>query len=874
MNRKFINKVCCWIVMSLCCGSLWGQFLPPDTLINRAWRQSILFPQEKLHLHTDKSAYSAGENIWLRAYVVDAQSNRPMLKSRYVYVELLDPFGKVKERNRLKQDEQGAVYGYVALEDTLPTGTYTLRAYTRYMENAGEEYFFRKPVRIVNTLSRSISITPKWTRDNCLEFRLVNPVNNAPSKVYTTHLYTREGEIPHRRNDNKVTVTLGAAKLRGQYVLVQAGNYKEYIYLPQSIDYAVSFLPEGGSLLNGALSKVAFKALDAEGWGIPITGKVFDDRDSLVTTFKTLHTGMGWFSFIADASRRYYAVCHDYSGKEKTFPLPEVLTQGYGLKVERHRGKIICRILSAEGTRSDSLYLFVHQRGLPKYASLVLSGTTKLFENSAFDSGSLHFKLIDRYWNVLSERMLFILPQENKQLSASVFPDKPLHEAREKITLRVNVQNPDSTKVNGTCSIAVTNNEDVRPDSLNSLLTTLLLTSELKGHIENPSWYFSAPFDAYREEALDLLMLTQGWRCYPLSSKTLRGQMALPTIPFEESMTLSGQVVTRVRRKPVKGTLVGISAPDVNMIEQVVTDSMGKFRLRYFEFPDTTKYLISAFSKKGDDKVVLQMDKEYFPALSDSIAIWEPSCLYSESFLPSPLQNLSKFDMKLFYEEGIRHVFLEEVIIRGSRIFQYDTPTESLATHVRKEKDLDKKKGLNLGMAIGQLMLSGVFFTNGQLYHRGSPLSIRFDDVPLDPATAYQFLNTLPISDIRQVELVPGYLLNGLVGVDMTSYVLCIFTKSGADYGADYSPTNVGVVQLLGYQTPVMFYSPQYDTVKKKKDNKPDLRTTIYWNPVVEVHDGKAEVEFYSADGDVDYTLIGEGLTGDGKIIRVQSVIK
>ena len=129
-----------------------------DSVAGRLWQQTCLFPNEKIHLHTDRSLYMGGDTLWFRAYLVNALDNKPEKTSRYVYAELVNPFGNVVNRVKIRQDTDSLYYGYLPLDIDLPGGEYTIRAYTRYMENSGESFFFRKPVRVVQALGKSVKV--------------------------------------------------------------------------------------------------------------------------------------------------------------------------------------------------------------------------------------------------------------------------------------------------------------------------------------------------------------------------------------------------------------------------------------------------------------------------------------------------------------------------------------------------------------------------------------------------------------------------------------------------------------------------------------------------------------------------------------------
>jgi len=94
--------------------------------------------------------YISGEKIWFKAYVVDAFSHQSPTYSRYAYIELINSSDSLVHRVMVSPDEKGLLYGSIFLSERIPEGDYTLRAYTRYMENLGDDYFFKKTIRIAN----------------------------------------------------------------------------------------------------------------------------------------------------------------------------------------------------------------------------------------------------------------------------------------------------------------------------------------------------------------------------------------------------------------------------------------------------------------------------------------------------------------------------------------------------------------------------------------------------------------------------------------------------------------------------------------------------------------------------------------------------
>lgn len=168
---KFILALCC-LTVSL---DLWAapydnsncpQQITPDTIENLFREELSHFPQEKIYLQTDRGIYMSGETLWFRAHLVDALMLKQANASRYVYVELVNPLGNLVERVKIRPDSLGCFYGHIPLGEDLPEGNYSLRAYTWFMQNIGEEYFPHKLIYISDPVSEAISPEISYSAEN------------------------------------------------------------------------------------------------------------------------------------------------------------------------------------------------------------------------------------------------------------------------------------------------------------------------------------------------------------------------------------------------------------------------------------------------------------------------------------------------------------------------------------------------------------------------------------------------------------------------------------------------------------------------------------------------------------------------------------
>ena len=858
-------------LMLLCSAILSAQPFPVDTLFSRMERQALLYPMEKVHLHTDRGTYVAGETVWVKAYVVDGITHLRSRRSRYVYVALQNPFGEVVSRVCLRPDSSGSIHGNLVLPDDLAKGDYTLTAYTRYMQNQDEDYFFRKRIHVSSVMNNAIRLETK-VRGSHLDILFRNPVTGEVKDI--RHCVTRvsSGEINVQRKDSGYSVKFHDSG--DKVLLVQAGNYQEFVSLDTKPDFDVSFLPEGGHLVSGTMNRVAFKSLNSQGQGESVRGTVRDDRDSVLLRFESLHRGMGTFPFIPSSGKEYRVICENSSGRIKEFTLPSS-TSGYGLQVNEARGKYFAKVLRSPDTSGLSpAYLLVHQQGWPVEVHRYVPDTdVYTFDSGKLSSGTASFLLVSSTGQVLNERMVFVHPA--LPAVARLVPDRTDYGRREKVVLTLDVTCASGHSWTGDASLSVVDNHDLVPDSLSSILSTLLLESDLRGSIECPAWYFRGGNDSFRRQALDVLMMTQGWRRYRLED-AFSGIYSSPVLQPESGMSLEGKVSRRVSRKPVPNSRIQLMIPTLGITEEGVTGPDGRFRFDNFEYPDSTVYWVNAYSDKGKDNVVLDLDSVVPPALTTSFLPYLNSRVETYQGLS---KYLSKSDLRMTRENGIRHIFLDEVIITASKNRPKTEYETVIGVKTVKEEEIERSGVIDLITFLQQHFPSmnsiekdGSFI----LTNRGGPVTVILDG---SYCRAYDlgsqdFLRTFLMQDVSQIDFIRSpYSLS--YDPLCPAGILAITTKTGEGKGgAEWYSTNLKRIMPLGFQPPVEFYVPRYELTADKEKQDPDLRTTIHWQPRLEVKDGKATVEFYTADGPVDYSVVIEGVGEDGSLLRMEERIK
>jgi hypothetical protein len=274
------------------------------------------------------------------------------------------------------------------------------------------------------------------------------------------------------------------------------------------------FFPEGGNLVYGLKSKVAFRVTDAQRIGISFSGAIVDQHNDTVTTFQPAKFGMGSFYLTPERGKEYSVIIDDEQKHRNTFKLPTVNDSGYVMLVnDSTENELALKIASRiEGSKIPVVYVFVHTRNIIASASMNFlkdGGTTVMIAKRNLQEGISHITVFDSEMRPVCERLYF--KQITKRLSVEVTSSQREFGIRRKVSLDINVKDTEGQPQTSNLSLAVYKVDSLTSKSENNILNYLWLTSDLNASVESPEYYLNQNDPEVRAN-VDNLMLTYGWR--------------------------------------------------------------------------------------------------------------------------------------------------------------------------------------------------------------------------------------------------------------------------------------------------------------------------------------------------------------------------
>ncbi|MGE0021358.1 MAG: hypothetical protein AB7S72_16910 [Draconibacterium sp.] len=766
-----------------------------QSIITKTNLFNMRFPQERVYLHLDRPSYWAGDDVWFKAYVKDSPVNESNL-----YIEIINASGDVVNKN-IAWVQNGLAYGDFHLADTLSSGVYQIRAYTNWMRNFDEVWFFRKDLVIWNPRDKKIEAEPM--------------------------------------------------KLRQR-------------------DIDLQFFPEGGTFVSGVKNRVAFKATDNQGKGIDFEGVITDDAGNKVAEIKSIYNGIGSFVFQPESGRKYTAETVFSGSVEKKTDLPNPKNEGVLLSVDAlDATKIrIHTVKKSSSNDSEAFTLFTQSGGNICHQSKITATSeisTLELDKAKLPGGILKFTLFDSNLIPVCERLFF--NDYVDVVNLVIKPGKPEYKQREKVKIGVAAITGSGQPCEANLSMSVYNVATQLKEEkyANNIFTHFLLSSELKGNIENPAYYFKDD-SLSTLQALDNLMLTHGYREFEWK-EILEDDFPEITHQPEPSIEIRGRVISANTNKPVEsGKVTMMTLKSLLNVSQQETDSLGQFVFPELYFYDTIYVSLKAENSRGKTATTIEIDSssatspesKYLPSFVEYVGDKPVETLF---FLSETKNDLIKKKWSLSDT-----ILIGDINILARKSEQQD---ELSRPYLEADFVFDIAKQKNGPGNIYEAIegkIPGIIYDqeSESFYARGDVLKIYMDGIEIRPE--------IPIKDLSsQMFDKVEYVRSGIfAGINYRGGILFFYTKRGMKNfnRTPIKPLGIEGVRVIGYSVSRKFYTPVYDK-PEQNDKKEDFRNTIWWNPLVRTDSTGVAIEaFYQSDEIGDMKIVVEGVTKDGRLCR------
>lgn len=523
-DDEFVNEYC---VGGKDSTSVWKLKLPDTPMgnnVNRLAKLGLLIPQEKVYVQMDNTCYFLGDTIWYSAYLRRTSDDLPSTVSGVLYVELYNQDGYLMQRQMVDM-RNGRGHGCFVTNTDWYGGYYELRAYTRWQLNWGA--YVREHSKESENWFINEEMEQHYFRDYEKLYRRVFPVYDQPkekgkySEIMTTRTVRR-----YFKND------------------------------PDKRELLLNLYPEGGEMIAGVPCRVAFEAVYSDGeyasGTLSVkTSDIVDNnnkkgakKEKYTELAKTEHRGRGVFTFIPneDKSKQEFIFTSDFNKEKATAKIREIDNTGVALTVERNDSVWNLHVQKVGAEMPDSIGLTVmHDGRVRVYQEFYVNDSTLVVPDSILEAGVNQVTVFDKEGRVFADRLFFVTRQGLGTENLVINGMKEQYEPYEKISLGIHPASPEQKQPDAVISLAVRDMEhaDYLHDNGN-IMTEMLLSSEVKGFIPNPGWFFEKDDEEHRR-ALDLMMMTQGWRRFKWRDYAIRGEWDL-TQPDERTPVIVGNI--------------------------------------------------------------------------------------------------------------------------------------------------------------------------------------------------------------------------------------------------------------------------------------------------------------------------------------------
>jgi hypothetical protein len=613
----------------------------------------------------------------------------------------------------------------------------------------------------------------------------------------------------------------------------------------------INLYPESGHLLNNLKNTIGFSITNKWGKGINAKGWVINEKHDTLAIIHALANGLGNFKLTPKEGESYQLILETNLGIQKK-ELPKANSMGYVLQINNLQNDTIKAVLNASMVNTNKAFLIIHNRGIIKKAlqlPLINNAVEVSIPYAELGDGINCFTLFDAEKKPVAERLFFKYPATEQsiiQLESSSF------KTRQKINLSIN------SPQNMEASMSVYKIDSLQGIDEINIQNYVLLSSDLIGKIEAPQSYFDET-NNQRKEAMDNLMLTQGWRRFSQDDLTKKESTPFSFLPEIGGSIITGKIVNKGSSTPSRETAGYLSVPSKNTVfKSGISDKEGKIMFQLEEFMNEGQIIVQADSAKNTkNKIdidnpfvgkkvsqntnenidIKKIDKSSLNAIHRNIQVQNFYTPLANTQYSASLQDTNAFyftpDRTYYLDDYARFATLEEVIR------EYVTPVT-----------LVKEKG------------KYQFYVYDEAYKQffeQSPL-VLLDGVIIKDID--KFLEYDPLK-IRKLEVVSRVYFSGNLAYNG---IINFTTYTGKLEGFEIDP-NAIVLDYKGLQAKRIFNAPVYENGNQQENRIPDFRQLLFWKPDLQINK-KQNLSFYSSDSKGNYIISIQGISKDGKLLN------
>ncbi|TGV03444.1 hypothetical protein [Flavivirga rizhaonensis] len=735
-----------------------------DNLAERLHLQTTNKPKLSVYLQTSKGIYETGEDLWFKGYVLDAQRLFPSVLDKILYVQLEREENNQVVLQEKLQIDNGFVDGHLYVQDSLQAGNYRLSAYSSHSFNNGAKEFH-----------------------GFRKLKIVERISAQP----------------------KATISLEQAK--------EIEN--------DSIHFSV--FPEGGHLVSGILSTIGFKAVDSKGRPKDVSGTLYEN-DEVLLAFKSTHVGMGRFLLTPNSNKRYHIRLKD-SLSQQVFKLPSIETKGRVLQLLRSsKEELIFKVSQSSSFKKESIYLRVQIRGLVYSIAKVMLDKEIIIKIPLKDmpQGIAEVTLFNESLKPVAERLVYV--NQDQKLYIKTILDKSEYLTKEAAKLKIKVTDQNGEPIVAHLGLSIYDQIYKNPEDSKTIESHYLLSTQLKGTLYNPGYYFNKKNED-RKQVLNLLLLTQGWRRYVWNEQNLKAQKPLDSLYVKDHV--EGKLTYIKKRKnriQQSGVMIYNPLKEGNKTF-IPLDSLGNFVLTSDHLKMGRKLYIKHFGSDRDwIEVTVKNSFNVINKMKQTKDYSYPFTIIAEK----DAYNESSSKRWTSMQEGL---VLDEVKIKSKK------------KHIYRDKYLSKLDSL------AKLEMTERTFD-----------FVCEDGILNCPNRNHLKKHKKPIEGEIYKELM--VLKNGVWyrGIPQLEGVIYKNPSLPPYHYPHLSEANLmnkyNLMCTEGYYPKRVFYEPVYDKIEQE-NGFPDYRNTLLWKPdIITDKNGEATISFYCSDINTKFIGVIEGV--------------